>query len=176
MPGNRRLYEHALRRASEHSERKQWDKALAEFQNALVEFPDDLEVLEKTAEVHERLGHTAEAAQQYQTIAAARSRQGQPDQAVDFWERAIRLDNTLIDSHKDLAFAYASQGKTKLAVRENLALAHLYQQQNQLLEALGYVQTAYALEPTNSDVLSALERLRAAGIATAAGPEGRRGR
>ena len=123
MPGNRRLYEHALRRAAEHSERKQWDKALAEFQNALVEFPDDLEVLEKTAEIHERLGHAAEAAQQYQTIAAARSRQGQPDQAVDFWERAIRLDNTLIDSHKDLAFAYASQGKTKLAVRENLALA-----------------------------------------------------
>jgi tetratricopeptide (TPR) repeat protein len=167
MSGNRRLYEHALRRASEHSERKQWDKALAEFQNALVEFPDDLEVLEKTAEIHERLSHTAEAAQQYQTIAAARSRLGQPDQAVDFWERAIRLDNTLIDSHKDLAFAYASQGKAKQAVRENLALAHLYQQQNQLLEALGYVQTAYALEPNNSDVLSALERLRAAGIATA---------
>ena len=94
------------------------------------------------------------------------SRQGQPDQAVDFWERAIRLDNKLIDSHKDLAFAYASQGKTKQAVRENLALAHIYQQQNQLLEALGYVQTAYALEPANPDVLSALERLRAAGVTT----------
>jgi tetratricopeptide (TPR) repeat protein len=171
MPGNRRLYEHALRRATEHSERKQWEKALAEFQNALVEFPDDLEVLEETAKVHERLGHAAEAAQQYQTIAAARSRQGQPDQAVDFWERAIHLDNTLIDSHKDLAFAYATQGNVKQAVRENLALAQLYQQQNQLLEALGYVQTAYALEPANSDVLSALERLRAAGIATATGPE-----
>lgn len=169
MPGNRRLYEHALRRAAEHSERKQWDKALVEFQNALAEFPDDLEVLEKTAEVQERLGRAAEAAQHYQTIANALSRQSQPDQAIDFWERATRLDNTLIDSHKDLAFAYASQGKTKLAVHENLALAQLHQQQNQLLEALSYVQIAYALDPANPDVLSALERLRAAGVATAIG-------
>ena len=102
----------------------------------------------------------------YQTIASARSRQGHQDQAVEFWERAIRLDNNLIDSHKNLAFAYASQGKTKHAVRENLALARLYQHQNQLLDALGYVQAAYALEPANPDVLSALELLRAAGVTT----------
>ena len=46
MPGNRRLFEHALRRATEYNERKQWDKALAEFQNALAEFTEDLDVLE----------------------------------------------------------------------------------------------------------------------------------
>ena len=172
MPGNRRLYEHALRRASEHSERKQWDKALVELQNALVEFPDDLEVLEKTADVHERLGHSAEAARRYQTLANAWSRQGQPEHAIAFWERAIRLDATLIDAHKDLAYAYAAQGKSKLAVQENLTLAQHYQQQGQLLEALVYVQTAYALDPANPDVLSALERLRAAGVATAIGAEG----
>jgi hypothetical protein len=38
MAGNRRLYEHALRRATEHYQRKQWEKALTEFQNALNEF------------------------------------------------------------------------------------------------------------------------------------------
>ena len=171
MPGNRRLYEHALRRAAEHSERKQWDKALVELQNALVEFPDDLDVLEKTADVHERLGHAAEAARRYQTLANAWSRQGQLERAIAFWERAIRLDNTLIDAHKDLAFAYAAQGKVKLAVQENLVLAQHYQQQSQLLEALGYVQAAYALDPANPDVLSALERLRAAGVATVIGAE-----
>lgn len=171
MPGNRRLYEHALRRATEHYERKQWDKALAELQNALAEFPDDLDVMGKIADVHERLNRPAEAAQYYQTMANAVSRQGQQDQAVDFWERAIRLDNTLIDSHKDLAFVYSSQGNAKLAVRENLALAQLLQQQNLLVEALGYVQTAYALEPANPEVLNLLERLRAAGVATATDAE-----
>jgi tetratricopeptide (TPR) repeat protein len=166
MAGNRRLYEHALRRATEHYERKQWDKALKEFQNALAEFPDDLGVLEKTADVFERLGRLDEAAQNYQMIANAESRQGHQDQAVEFWERATRLDNNLIDSHKNLAFVYASQGKAKNAVRENLALARIYQQQNQLMEALGYVQIAYALDPANPDVLTALELLRAAGVTT----------
>ncbi|CAG0936112.1 hypothetical protein TFLX_04978 [Thermoflexales bacterium] len=166
MAGNRRLYEHALRRATEHYERKQWEKALTEFQNALNEFPDDLAVLEKTADVYERLGRLEEAAQNYQTIANAESRQGHQDQAVDFWERAIRLDNNLVDSHKNLAFVYGSQGKAKNAVRENLALARIYQQQNQLMDALGYVQAAYALDPANPDVLTALELLRAAGVTT----------
>ena len=82
MAGNRRLYEHALRRAAEHYERKQWGKALTEYQNALNEFPDDLGVLEKTADVYERLGRLEEAAQNYQTIANAESRQGHQDQAV----------------------------------------------------------------------------------------------
>jgi tetratricopeptide (TPR) repeat protein len=166
MAGNRRLYEHALRRATEHYERKQWEKALAEFRNALNEFPDDLGVLEKTADVYERLGRLDEAAQNYQTIAAAQSRQGHQDRAVEFWERATRLDNSLIDSHKNLAFVYASQGKSKNAVRENLALARIFQQQNQLMDALGYVQAAYALDPANPDVLTALELLRAAGVTT----------
>jgi tetratricopeptide (TPR) repeat protein len=174
MAGNRRLYEHALRRAAEHYDRKQWEKALKEFQNALVEFPDDLAVLEQVADVCERLGRLDEAAQYYQTIANAESRQGNQDQAIDFWERATRLDNDLVDSHKNLAFAYASQGKAKNAVRENLALARIHQQQNQLMEALGYVQAAYALDPANPDVLTALELLRSAGVTTteeAAGDE-----
>ena len=166
MAGNRRLYEHALRRATEHYEHKQWEKALKEFQNALSEFPDDLGVLEQTADVYERLGRLDEAAQNYQTIANAQSRQGHQDQAVEFWERATRLDNNLVDSHKNLAFVYAAQGKAKNAVRENLALARIYQQQNQLMEALGNVQTAYALDPANPDVLTALELLRAAGVTT----------
>ena len=172
MAGNRRLYEHALRRAAEHYERKQWEKALPEYQNALNEFPDDLGVLEKTADVFERLGRLEEAARSYQTIANTRSQQGHQDQAVEFWERATRLDNNLIDSHKNLAFAYASQGKTKNAVRENLALARLCQHQNQLMDALGYVQVAYALDPANPDVLRSLELLRAAGVTTAEAPAG----
>src|SRR5512136_2420313 len=125
MAGNRRLYEHALRRAAEHYERKQWEKALTEYQNALNEFPDDLGVLEKTADVLERLGRLEDAAQAYQTIASTRSRQRHPDQALEYWERAVRLDNNLIDSHKNLVFAYSSQGKAKNAVRENLALARI---------------------------------------------------
>lgn len=174
MAGNRRLYEHAVRRATTYYDQKAWDKALVEYQNALKEFPDDLTIIEKAADVQERLGKLEDAAQSYMTIANVRSRQGSQDQAIDYWLRASRLDNSIIEAHKNLAFAFASQGQTKPAVRENLALARIFQQQNALDDALASVQAAYALDPANPDVLTALELLRAAGVKT--GPIGEEGK
>lgn len=170
MAGNRRLYEHAVRTANRYYADKAWDKALSEFQNALKEMPDDLDLIEKAADVLERLGRLTQAAQHYMTIASIRSRQGVADQAVDYWQRATRLDPNIIEAHKNLAFTFASQGQPKPAVRENLALARIYQQQTDLPNALASVQTAYALDPTNPDVLTALELLRQAGVVT--GPIG----
>jgi tetratricopeptide (TPR) repeat protein len=170
MAGNRRLFEHAVRKATSYYDAKTWDKALLEFQNALKEFPDDLTVIEKAADVQERLGKLQDAAQSYMIIANTRARQGAQDQALDYWLRATRLDNNIIEAHKSLAFAFASQGQTKQAVRENLALARIYQQQNALEDALSSVQAAYAIDPSNPDVLTALELLRAAGVKT--GPIG----
>ena len=164
MVGNRRLYEHAVRTANRYYADKAWGKALAEYQNALKEFPDDLVIIEKAADVLERLGRLPEAAQHYMSIASIRSRQGVTDQAVDYWQRATRLDPNIIEAHKNLAFTFASQNQPKQAVRENLALAHIYQQKNDLANALASVQTAYALDPTNPDVLTALELLRQAGV------------
>ena len=174
MAGNRRLYEHAVRRATSYYDQKAWDKALVEYQNALKEFPDDLTIIEKAADVQERLGKLEDAAQSYMTIANVHSRQGTQDQAIDYWLRASRLDNSIIEAHKNLAFAFASQGQTKPAVRENLALARIFQQQNALDDALASVQAAYALDPTSPDVLTALELLRAAGVKT--GPIGEEGK
>ena len=56
MAGNRRLFEHAVRKATSYYDAKAWDKALLEFQDALKEFPDDLAIVEKAADVQERLG------------------------------------------------------------------------------------------------------------------------
>jgi tetratricopeptide (TPR) repeat protein len=164
MPGNRRLFEHALRRATEYNERKQWDKALAEFQNALTEFPEDLDVLEVTASVYERLNRTADAAVCYQTMGIIHSKQGSADEAIDALERAVALGAGLIEAHKTLAFTYASLGRTGQAVHENLALARIYQQRNELREAENYVRTAYTLEPSHPEVAAALEVFKPAGI------------
>ena len=175
MSGNRRIFEHALKRANSFYANKDWDKALAEYQVALKEFPDDTAVYEKTADLYERLGQLDRAARAYMSVAAVYSRKGHPDQAIDYWQRAARLDIDNLDAHKNLAFAYSTQGKIKQAVREHLALARIYQKQNLMAEALQVCQAAYALDPTNPDVLTALELLRAAGPAKAAGeaePEG----
>ncbi len=170
MAGNRRLFEHAVRRANQFYAAKAWDKALAEFQNALKEFPDDLEIVEKTADVYERLNQPEPAAQCYLQIAAVRQRQGVQDQAVDYWERAARLSPELIEPHKNLAFYFGSRGQIKAAVRENLTLAQIYREKGLLSEALASAQAAQAIDPLNPAVTEALEALRAAGVQT--GPIG----
>jgi len=170
MAGNRRLFEHAVRRANQFYAAKAWDKALAEFQNALKEFPDDLEIVEQTADVYERLGQPEPAAQCYLQIAGVRQRQGVQDQAVAYWERAARLSPDMIEPHKNLAFYFGTRGEIKQAVRENLVLAQIYRERNMLSEALASVQAAQAIDPTNPAVAEALEALRAAGVQT--GPIG----
>ena len=170
MPGNRRLFEHALRRATEYHERKQWDKALVEFQNALTEFPEDLDVLEVTASIYERLNRPAEAATCYQAMGNSYARQGAQDEAIAALERAVALDGNLIEAHKTLAFTYASQGLTDQAVHENLELARIYQQRDELDEAENYVRTAYTLEPNSPEVLAAVEVFKPAGVTPAAAP------
>lgn len=160
MSGNRRLYEHAVRRATTYFEHKAWSKALTEYLNALAEFPEDLDILEKTAEVQQRLGRANEAAQTVLNIGHVLSNQGHVAEAIKIWERAIELDQALIDAHKSLAFAYNSQGDTASAVRENLAMASLYQKQNMPADAQACLEAAAALDPSNPEVHAALEALR----------------
>ena len=103
MAGNRRLFENALRRANKFFDDKAWDKALSEFQAALEEFPDDLGTLDRTADLYERLGQLPQAAQTYSTVAGLKSRLGQRDEAIDYWQRATRLDiSPLAGARSDL--------------------------------------------------------------------------
>ncbi len=159
MPGNRRLYEHAVRRATTYSEHKVWDKALVEYRNALAEFPEDLDILEKTADVQQRLGQTPDAAQTILNIGTILSKQGHTAEAIKVWEHVTQLDNNLIEAHKNLAFAYNSVGNTASAVHENLAMAKLYLAQGSPAEAQACIQAAAALDPSNPEVQAALGAL-----------------
>lgn len=161
MAGNRRLFENALRRGNKFFDEKAWDKALAEYQAAAAEFPNDLSVLDKVADLNERLGLLYKAAEAYITIAGLKSREGQTNEAIDYWQRAARLDANNLETHKNLAYAFITQDKPKQAVREQLAMARIYQMQNATDEALQSVQAAYKLDPTNADVLKTLELLKA---------------
>ncbi len=166
MPGNRRLYEHAVRRATTYAEHKAWDKALTEYRNALAEFPEDLDILEKTADVQQHLSQTKDAAQTILSIGAILSKQGHTAEAIGVWEHAVQLDNSLMDAHKNLAFAHKSMGDTASAVRENLAMAQLYLRQGSPAEAQECIQTAAALDPSSPDVQAALSVLRPPGART----------
>ena len=160
MSGNRQAHQRALQRASEHAAAKAWPKAIAEYQKALTEFPNDEDTWSKTADALERIGRLDGAARAYAAIADLRLRRRDVDTAVDIWVRAARLDPNNADIQRRLARVYQHQGKTKLAIRALLALARIHQNGGQFQEAVEQVQAAAALDPNDPDILTAMELLR----------------
>src|SRR5512137_2705222 len=45
MPGNRQVYDLAMKRGHGFARQQAWDKAAAEYQRALAEFPEDADAL-----------------------------------------------------------------------------------------------------------------------------------
>ncbi|HLF25169.1 MAG TPA: tetratricopeptide repeat protein [Anaerolineae bacterium] len=161
MPGNRQTHQAALQRAAEYVASKAWTQAIAEYQRALTEFPDDEETWSKTADALERIGRLDGAARAYTAIADLRLRRRDIDAALDIWVRAARLDPNNADVQRRLARVYQQQGRAKLAIRAYLALARIHQKSGQFQEAFEQVQSATALDPNDPDILTALELLRA---------------
>ena len=170
MPGNRQAHQLALQRAAEHAAAKAWTQAIAEYQKALTEFPGDEDTWSKAADALERIGRLDGAARAYAAIADLRLRRQDVDAAVDIWVRAARLDPNNPDIQRRLARVYEQQGKTKLAIRAHLALARIYQKAGHFQEAVEQTQAAAALDPTDADVLTAMELLRASQPAPAPVP------
>ena len=164
-------FEHFIRRANGLYSEKEWSKALVAYQAALARNPDGASVLERIADLYERLGQLGNAAQVYITIANARLEQGDQTGAVDYWRRAALLDNDNLVAHTRLAVAFVAQDKIKQAVREHLTLVRVYQQQNQMLEAVQSCQAAYTLDPANPHILMVIEWLRlVSGLAPSSKP------
>ncbi len=167
MPGNRQAHQLALQRAAERAAAKAWTRAIAEYQKALAEFPDDEDTWSKTADALERIGRLDGAARAYAAIADLRLRRQDIDAAIDIWVRAARLDPNNADIQRRLARVYQHVGKTKLAIRAYLALARIYQKGGQFQEAVEQVQAASALDPNDPDIFTAMELLRASQPAAA---------
>ncbi len=160
MAGNRQTHQLALQRAAEHAAAKAWTQAIAQYQRALTEFPDDEDTWSKTADALERIGRLDGAARAYAAIADLRLRRKDVDAAIDIWVRAARLDPNNADIQRRLARVYQHQGKSKLAIRAFLALARIHQNAGRFQDAVAQVQAAAALDPDAPDILTAMELLR----------------
>jgi tetratricopeptide (TPR) repeat protein len=160
MPGNRETHQVALQRAAEYAAAKAWSLAIAEYQKALTEFPDDEDAWSKTADALERIGRLDGAARAYAAIADLRLRKRDIEAAIDIWVRAARLDPYNADIQRRLARVYEHEGKTKLAIGAYLAMARIYQRSGRLQDALEQLQSASLLDPQDPDVLAAMTSLR----------------
>jgi len=139
---------------------KQLDRALECFKLAAKYSNGDVNYLKRVADIQERQGQLTEAAKTYTAVGEFLLRQRKLDEAIGHWERAIRLDSSLLGPHRRLAMIFQRQNKKREAVREYLAIARILQAQNDNAKAYQMCQAALRLDPGNQDVLTAVDLIR----------------
>jgi tetratricopeptide (TPR) repeat protein len=139
---------------------KQLERALDCFKLAARYSKGDMRYLRSVADIQERQGQLAEAARTYLAIGEILLKQRQLDEAIGNWERSIRLDSSLLGSHKRLATVFQRLNRTRDAVREYLAIARILQMRGENQKALQMCQAALRLDPGNEDVLTAVKLIR----------------
>ncbi len=136
---------------------KRVDRALECYKLAARYSRGDIAILNKVADLQERQGQVREAARTYLATAEVCMRRNDWDRAIGNWQRSSQLEPSLLGPHKRLAVAYQRQDNKRDAVREYLAIARILQERKEYEMALRMCQAALRLDPTNADVLKAVE-------------------
>ncbi|HFQ92990.1 MAG TPA: tetratricopeptide repeat protein, partial [Anaerolineae bacterium] len=139
---------------------KQLDRALECYKLAARYSRGDLSYLQKVADIQERQGQLNEAARTYMAVGELLLKRQEIDEAIGNWQRAIRLDPTLLGAHRRLAMVFQRQDKKRDAVREYLAIARILQMRGENKKAMQMCRAAMRLDPGNDDVLTAMELIR----------------
>ncbi len=139
---------------------KQLDRALECYKLAARYSKGDVSYLQKVADMQERLGRLSEAARTYMAVGEVFLRQRELDKAVNHWQRAIRLESSLLGPHRRLAMVYQRQNNIRDAVREYLAIARILQMQGEDKKALQMCRAALRLDPESPDVITAIDLIR----------------
>lgn len=139
---------------------KQLDRALECYKLAARYSRGDVNYLAKVADIQERQGQLREAGRTYMAIGEIYLKMRRLDDAVDQWQRAIRLEPNLLGAHKRLAMVFQRKNNVKDAVRAYLAIARILQQQGENKKALRMCQAAARLDPDNEDVRTAMQLIQ----------------
>lgn len=135
--------------------------ALDAFQRASAITPSDPVLLERVGQTCEQLGRNEDAAVAY--LASANNYLGQQQAAhlaLDRWKDVVRLSPGNAEAHTQLLKYHQEQGQAREAVQECLALAHIYQDRGNVDYAFQICQHALKLDPHNTGVLRAMDKLR----------------
>ena len=136
---------------------KRLDRALECFKLAARYSRGDISYLIKVADIQERQGQLNEAARTYMAVGELLFKQQNIDDAIGNWQRAIRLDPSLLGAHRRLAMVFQRQNQTRDAVREYLAIARILQMRGENKKAMQMCEAARRLDPENEDIQTAVE-------------------
>ncbi|HEX9076821.1 MAG TPA: tetratricopeptide repeat protein [Anaerolineae bacterium] len=132
MPGNKTVFQDAIKKAHNAAWDGQWTKAIAEYRRALAEFPDD-------ATVHQSLAHALEAS-------------GQLESALHEHRISSKMQPNDSQSLLRIAQLQEKMGQKGEAVATYLAIAEVHVSHKAMGKAVEVWQKAIALEPDRTDV------------------------
>jgi tetratricopeptide (TPR) repeat protein len=136
-----------LAAAQKYLERGSFEKALAEFQNAVKEDPKDTRTWLRMAEIYVRLGHNDKATEVYQKTVDLYVEQGFFQRAVAVYKNIIKLSPNFVDARIKLAEVFRQLGLLSDAVQQLEQAAALYQKSNRQAEALTALKQIIDLNP-----------------------------
>ncbi|GIK39374.1 MAG: hypothetical protein BroJett011_32070 [Chloroflexota bacterium] len=129
------------------------------FQQVLRINPGNYQALNFIGEIQEQQGQVDAAAETYLRIGYVFAGRQDLEAAIEAWQRAIELVPDKVDAHQKLAQALVQQGQPRMAARQYLALAAIYQDRDNNEQALQHIQEAQALLPKDPGVAAALSAL-----------------
>lgn len=139
MPGNKHVFNDALKRASNAAWDRRWETAIREYKRALAEFPQDVLAHEGLAYALHQANRLEEALTEYQTLAKM-----QPQDPTPLTHVALLMEK---------------MGRRLEAVETYLQIAELHRAQKQMGKAVETWRKASMLDP---DRVETHEKLAAA--------------
>ena len=129
------------------------------FQQILKLDPSNWQALNYLGDIQEQQGQLDLAAETYFRIGNIFAAQEDLDSALEAWGRATSLAPNHAEAHRKLALSWVQQGQPRLAARQLLTLAAVFQSQSSYQQALEQVQEARKLIGDDPGITAALEAL-----------------
>jgi tetratricopeptide (TPR) repeat protein len=150
----------ALRYYKKLAELFEWQdkplQAAAAYKKGLQLIPDNPDIPLRLAQLHERMGQSANAKHQYKLIAKQLLASGKYDQAVETCQKICQLDPNSSEEKLNLARTLEAAGRPTEAGQIFLACGVLLAAQDKPTQAASVVENLFRLGVQDKDLLQAL--------------------
>src|SRR5437870_9753300 len=134
--------------ASKLISKGQFEKAVKEYQRVLEVDPDDVRVLQKLAELYQKMNRKAEAADCFEKVAKTYAAQGFYLKAVALYKQVLKVIDR-VEVNVRLAELYQQLGLVGDATKEWQAVAAHYEKAGDTKASLDTLKTLVDLDPDN---------------------------
>jgi len=135
--------------AAEYEKKTQYSQALAILKKICRLNPENPAYFIEMADLYTRQGFTAEAKREYLRVAEIYLRAKRVEDAIELYEKVVRLDRDDLNARMQLAALYKLDGRPERAVNELLEAADLKMAGGRIDEAHKILVEARKLNPDN---------------------------